>query len=52
MRALIVLARWFGSFVVVATKLGAVMAFERVGEFVEKLHELSGRLIGQIGGQT
>ena len=28
------------------------MALERIGKFVEELHELGCRLIGQIDGQT
>lgn len=38
--------------VVVAMQLCAVMALERLGQFLEKLHELGGRLIGQIDRQT
>ena len=33
-------------------QLCTVMALERLGQFVEELHELGGRLIGQIDGQT
>ncbi|MDH3315548.1 MAG: hypothetical protein OEN48_13910 [Betaproteobacteria bacterium] len=34
----------------VATQLRAVMAFERLGEFMEEFHEFGSGLIGQVDG--
>ena len=51
MREVEIVARDVGR-VGVAMKLRAVVALHRCGEFVEERHEIGGRLVGRIDGQT